>query len=121
MMVQVGNETSPIFDPSWACSVALLSDHLRLVTARRSVRQRESASMTLNPSVGQLSLLVVSSEHIFGGSFLAEHFSVAIRQGTGARSSSEGGIFLCTKAGEGAGAPAATKLNEKVIAPTASN
>ena len=63
-------------------------------------RQRESASMTLNPSVGQLSLLFASSRHIFGGSFLAEHFSVPIKQRNGARSSSEDCIFVSAKAGD---------------------
>jgi hypothetical protein len=77
--------------------------------------------MTLTLSVEQLSLLIASSEHIFGGSFLAEHFSVPIKQGAGPRSSSEDGIDLCTKAGEGAGVLAAIRLTENVTAPIVSN
>ena len=77
--------------------------------------------MTFNPSVEQLSLFFASSVHILGGSFLAEHLSVPTKQGTGARSSSEDVIVLCTKEGEGAGVPAATKLTERATAPIANN
>jgi hypothetical protein len=77
--------------------------------------------MILNPSVEQLSLLFGSSGHIFGEPFLAVHFSVPTKQGAGVRSWSEDDIVSCTKAGEGAGMPAATKLTENVTAPTASN
>jgi hypothetical protein len=77
--------------------------------------------MTFNPSVEQLSMPFASSEHILGGSFLAEHLSVPIKQGTGARASSEDLIVLWTKEGEGAGVPAATKLTEKATAPIANN
>jgi hypothetical protein len=88
-----------------------------------ALRQRESASMTLTPSVEQLALFFAapSSQAFIGGSFCAEHFAVPIKQSTGGRASYGDTFFLWTNAGEGAGLPAATKLTENAMTPTASN
>jgi hypothetical protein len=76
--------TSTYFPSSWPLGPASLT-----------LRQRESASMTLTPSVEQLSVLFAPSWQAFiGGSFFAEHFAVPIKQGTGGRASYGDTFFL---------------------------